>query len=129
MNKGQGIGDRLKTEYHRYPALIPAYSHMHKKKPKKVNNLENVYTRAEHTLTWQSKSDKYDPETAQYYVVYRFAKGAKEDLDNPASIVAITRRTSYTLPYEGGSNEYKYVVTAVDAFHNESKGRSKKVKL
>ena len=102
---------------------------MYKKQPKKVSNLKESFTATTHTLQWDAKSDKYDPETAQYYVVYRFAKGEKENLENAQNIVSITRQKSIVLPYEGGAKEYKYVVTAVDAFHNESKGKSKKLKL
>lgn len=129
LDNYKGISDQLRRNYHRYPALIPAYTHMHKKKPKKVNDLQEIYTTSSHILKWNSKSDKYDPTTAHYYVIYRFAKGEKENINNPQNIVDITRQTSYTLPYEGGNKEYKYVVTAVDAFHNESKGQSKKVTL
>ena len=129
LDNYKGVANRLQSNYHKYPALIPAYTHMHKKSPKKIDNLQEFYTSTSHTLRWDSKSDKYDPETAQYYVVYRFAQGEKENLDNAQNIVSITRDKSITLPYEGGGKQYKYVVTAVDAFHNESKGRSKKVKL
>lgn len=129
LDNYKGIATQLKNNYHRYPALIPAYTHMHKKKPKKVDKLQEAYTSTTHTLTWQSNADKYDPTTAQYYVVYRFAKGEKENLENPQFIVAVTRDRSIVLPYEGGGKEYKYVVTSVDAFHNESKGKSKKIKL
>ena len=129
LDNYKGISDRLRTNYHKFPALIPAYTHMHKKSPKKVDNLQESYTSTTHFLSWNSQSDKYNPETAQYYVVYRFAKGEKENTDNAQAIVGITRERQFILPYEGGKNEYKYVVTAVDGFHNESKGRSKKVKL
>lgn len=129
LDNYKGIVNELRTNYHKYPALIPAYKHMHNKSPKKVKSLKEVYTETTHSLTWESNSDKYDPETAQYYVIYRFPKGEKENLENARFIVATTRNTSYLLPYEGGKKEYKYVVTAVDGFHNESKGKSKKVKL
>ncbi|MDR1089508.1 MAG: family 10 glycosylhydrolase [Prevotella sp.] len=129
LDNYKDIAVRLKNNYHRYPALIPAYTHMHKKKPKKVNHLTEDYTADAHTLSWRSNADGYDPATAQYYVVYRFAKSEKENLGNARFIVAITRDTAIVLPYEGGGKQYKYVVTAVDAFHNESKGKSKKVKL
>jgi len=44
--------------------------------------------------------------------------------------VGITREMKYQLPYEKGKIKYRYVVTAVDRFHNEStKGKIKKVKL
>ena len=129
LDNYKGVANQLKSNYHKYPALIPAYTHMHKKKPKKVDKIKETYTTTEHILSWESKSDKLDPETAQYYVVYRFPKGEKENLDDARFIVATTREKRFILPYEGGNKEYKYVVTAVDGFHNESKGKSKKLKL
>lgn len=125
----KGVTDQLKAEYHKYPSLIPAYTHMHDKKPKAVKNLQEVYTKKDHMLVWESNHDKNNPETAQYYVVYRFAEGEKENLNDPRYIVDITRQNISIMPYEGGKNKYKYVVTAVDAFHNESKGKSKKATL
>lgn len=129
LDNYKGIADQLKSEYYRTPALIPAYTNMHSKAPKKVNKVWEEYTSTEHSLRWLCKSDEFDPETAQYYVVYRFEKGEKENIEDATKIVTITNETNYILPYEGGRKEYKYVVTAVDGFHNESKGKSKKVKL
>lgn len=129
LDNYKGVATRLKNTYHKYPALIPAYTHMHHKKPKKVDNLQEEYTATSHSLTWSSNREKYNPESAQYFVVYRFAKGEKQNLDNPQYIIAITRDQKVVLPYEGGQKEYKYVVTSVDGFHNESKGKSKKIKL
>lgn len=129
LDNYKDIENDLRTDFHKYPALIPAYTHMHNKKPQAVKNLKEQYSASTHTLSWTAQSDRFRPELAQYYVVYRFAKGEKENLENPQYIVAITRETSYVLPYQGGEAEYKYVVTAVDGFHNESKGKSKKVKL
>lgn len=129
LDRYKNIDQELRGNYHRYPALIPAYTHMYSKQPKKVDKLKTEYTPKEHVLTWKSESDKFDPTKAKYFVVYRFAKGEKENLESTRNIVAITTETKYVLPYEGGQNEYKYVVTAVDRFHNESKGRSKKIKL
>jgi uncharacterized lipoprotein YddW (UPF0748 family) len=123
------MADKLKEEYHKYPALIPAYTHMYNKSPKKVQNLNEVYTNQSHYLEWTSDADLQNPETARYFVVYRFGDGQKTDLNDARNIVTITRDTHYTLPYEGGKAKYKYVVTAVDAFHNESKGKEKKVVL
>jgi len=51
------------------------------------------------------------------------------NLEDPSHIVAITRNTFYQLPYESGKTKYRYVVTALDRLHNESKSASKKVKL
>ena len=63
------------------------------------------------------------------YVVYRFDKKEKVNLDDASHIVAITRDHFYPLPYNDGKTKYQYVVTALDRLHNESKGTKKKVKL
>lgn len=123
------ISNELKNNYYRYPALIPPYTHMHNKQPKKIDNLTETYTPNSHTLSWTSDTKELNPETAQYYVIYRFTKSEKIDLNNSKNIVKITNEREYVLPYEGGKNEYKYVVTSVDAFHNESKGKTIKIKL
>lgn len=125
----KGVSSRLVSDYHKYPSLIPAYTHMHNRRPKKVKSLQEIYTRTEHVLEWKRDGRADDPESALYFVIYRFADGQKENLDDARNIVTTTRNTYYVLPYEGGRKKYKYVVTAVDAFHNESKGKSKKVTL
>ena len=66
---------------------------------------------------------------AVQYVVYRFGSKEKVDIEDPSHIVAITRHPFYKLPYDDGKTKYRYVVTALDRLHNESKSVSKKVKL
>ena len=66
---------------------------------------------------------------AVQYVVYRFENKEEVDIDDATHIVAITRNTFYKLPYEDGKTKYRYVITALDRLHNESKSVSKKVKL
>jgi uncharacterized lipoprotein YddW (UPF0748 family) len=130
IRNNNGIADSLKNHYQAYPALIPAYTHLHKKTPKDVKSLKAEWTSKGYLLHWQRNGDPKDPEKAQYYVIYRFKDKEKTDLNDPAKIVLITKETSYLLPYNQGKDKYKYVVTSVDRFHNETKkGKSKKVKL
>lgn len=129
MENYKGVADELKSEYHKYPALIPAYTHMHNKEPKGVKKIKEFYTEKHHYLEWTPSGKTSDPESGKYYVVYRFESGQKEDFEDARNIVTVTRSTQYILPYEGGTRKYKYVVTAVDAFHNESKGKSIKTTL
>ena len=63
------------------------------------------------------------------YVIYRFERGEKIDLEDPSHIVAITPNEFYKLPYVDGQKKYTYVVTALDRLHNESKYKRKKVSL
>jgi uncharacterized lipoprotein YddW (UPF0748 family) len=130
MKNSGGIRDSLRENYHCYPALIPAYTHLHDRSPKDVKSLKAEWTEKGYLLHWKRNGEASNPEAAQYFVVYRFEDREKTDLRNPARIVHITRDTQYLLPYGQGKRKYKYTVTSVDRFHNESrKGKSRKVKL
>ena len=125
-----GILDSLFYNYQKYPALIPAYTHLHKRTPKEVKELKAEWHGKGYELSWQATGDRNDPENAQYFVIYRFPKSGKKNLSDPSKIVAVTHETSYKLPYRDGKDNCRYVVTSVDRFHNESrKGKMKKVKL
>ena len=80
-------------------------------------------------LFWTAPKAETEMDKAIQYVVYRFGSKEKVNLDDPSHIVAITRNPFYKLPYETGKTKYRYVVTALDRIHNESKSVSKKVKL
>lgn len=80
-------------------------------------------------LFWQAPKAGHEMDKAVQYVVYRFDKKEKVNLNDPSNIVAVTRDTYYKLPYEDGKTKYQYVVTALDRLHNESKAAKKKVKL
>lgn len=130
MDNEGGIRDSLRGNYQPYPALIPSYTHMHDKKPEEVKDLKVEWTIVGYMLHWRPNPEKHNPETAHYYVVYRYADDEKTDIGDPSKIVEITRKNWHILPYESGTEKYTYVVTSVDRFHNESKhGKSKKIKL
>ena len=122
------VANTLVRGAHQSKSLIPAYTHMHKGVPSKVKKLAEVYTEDMHFLTWESNKLSPSPESANYFVVYRFRKGEKVNINNAANIVNITGDNFYVIPYESGRAEYTYVVTAVDSFHNESKPVKLKVK-
>ena len=63
------------------------------------------------------------------YVVYRFDKGEKVNLDDASRIVTVTSDNFYKLPYDDGDEKCVYVVTALDRLQNESKAKKKTVKL
>ncbi len=119
----------LEQEYHRYPALIPASPFMDDKAPGKVKKLKMVWTYEGPVLFWTAPKAKTEMDKAMQYVVYRFAKGEKVNLNDASHIVAITRDNFYVLPYDNGKTKYQYVVTALDRLHNESKAAKKSVKL
>ena len=101
---------------------------MHKGNPSKVKKLVDVFTEDMHFLTWESDKLSSNPEAAKYFVVYRFRNSENVDIDYATNIVKITGDNFFVIPYEDGQTKYTYVVTAVDAFHNESKIAKIKVK-
>jgi hypothetical protein len=63
------------------------------------------------------------------YVVYRFSRGEKINLDDATKIVGFTQNTFFLLANEDGNTKYTFVVTALDRLHNESKGQKQKITL
>lgn len=119
----------LQTNLHKSKSLIPPYTHMHKGKPAPVKKLTESYTSDMHFISWQHIKNPNNPEAAQRFVVYRFRKGEKVDLNKAQNIVDIINDNFFVLPYEGGCNVYTYVVTPLDAFWNEGKGQKIRVRL
>ena len=122
-----GIADSLRERYHRYPALIPAYTNLHKGRPRRVCDLKQERTSRGVTLKWMTRGGREIPTNSQYFVIYRFARGERVRLDDPSKILGTTRYTECYLPATPG--KYHYAVTAVDRYHNESKARRVKVKI
>ena len=121
--------DALMAEYHKYPALPPVFDFMDNEAPDKVRKMKPVWTEDGYLLFWTAPKYKDEMDRAVQYVIYRFDAKEKVDISDPSHIVAITRDNFYKLPYENGKTKYRYVVTALDRLHNESKVVAKKVKL
>lgn len=122
-------GTMLRTNYWRYPALQPRMPFIDGRAPKKPRKVKPVWTSDGYILFWQAPNGKGWKDEAVKYVVYRFEKGERVNIDDPSKIVAITAETMYRLPYSDGSARYTYVVTALDRMQNESKAKKVKVKL
>lgn len=122
-------GTALRNYYWKYPALQPEMPFIDGKRPKKPRKLKPVWTSDGYILFWTEPRGKDWDDVATKYVVYRFNKGERVNLDNPSKIVAITSETMYKLPYVDGKTKYRYVVTALDRMNNESKAKKKSIKL
>lgn len=129
LDNFENVADVLKNDLHRNKALVPAYTHQHNKKPKRVKKIKQIFTEDMHFLTWEHNRELNYPESAQKFVIYCFKKGEKVDVGKAENIVSVTPDNFFVLPYEGKKNSYTYVITSLDAFNNESKGVKIKVKL
>lgn len=124
-----GIQDSLQAHYHRFPALVPVIHDLDHIAPPVVKKLKALWTPDGYFLQWEKSDLKSEMNKPVYYCVYRFKEHEVIDMDNPSKLVGIVRTNSYRLPYDDGKTKYRYVVSACDRLHNESKGRLIKVKL
>lgn len=123
----------LKTSYHKYPSLQPAMKFIDKKAPSKAKNVRVEFVSGQPALTWKSPKTKKEMDKAVQFVIYKFARNEKVDLNSASHIVHITKRNNeansqftYPLGLENLSG-CTFVITSLDRLHNESKGV--KVKL
>ena len=123
-------GTMLREKYWHTPALQPLMPFIDKKAPKAPRKLKPVWTSDGYVLCWTApKGQKKWGDKVMRYVVYRFAKGEKINIDDPTKIVAITPNTFLRLPFVSGGHKYVYVVTALDRLQNESASAKKNIKL
>lgn len=110
------ILDSLSGTYQRVHALIPEYSWIDDKAPEAVTSV----TAAGGVLTWCTEATDDIFQQPHFYIVYRYARGERADLKDPAHIIAITR-SCYFRPDDGDMHEGdRYIVTVVDRCWNES---------
>lgn len=127
-NQGN-YGTMLREHFWKKPALQPLMPFIDKTSPRKPKSVKPVWTSDGYILFWEKpKGSKWNDEAAKY-VVYRFVKGEKVNLDNADAIQTVTSQTFFKLPYNDGKGKYTYVVTSLNRIDNESKGVKKKIKL
>lgn len=127
-NEG-GYATALTARYHRTPALQPLFPFLEGGAPSKVRSVKARWMPDGYYLFWREPKASRKAGQARQYVVYRFSRGEKVDLESAAHIVAVTPHTLLRLPYAEGKARYTYVVTALDRLANESKAKRAKVKL
>lgn len=120
----------LKERYQTHPALLPSMPFIDSKAPKKLKGLKCLWTEQDGpVLVWIPNHTNDEMQKAHQYVVYRFGPRERVNLNDASHILTITDQTFLKLPYSGGKTKYKYAVTVLDRLQNESKARTKSVKL
>ncbi len=129
VNNEGHYAEALESLYHDTKALMPRFDEQYDKRPNRPKKLKAYWMEDGYVLFWTAPKHKSILDEAVQYVVYRFPRKMKVDIDSPKYIVAITRNPFIKLPYVDGKTKYRYVVTALDRFGNESKMKTKKIKL
>ena len=124
-----GYATALAEDYHRWLALQPEFPFIDAVAPGKVEKMAVIQTSDGPVLCWTAPKYADEMDRPVRYVVYRFAKGEKLNLDDATKIVGFAQSTFFPLVPQDGKKKYTYVVTALDRLHNESKPQKMKVKL
>ena len=127
----KGVTDSLMNGRQSTLALPPTYPWLDDVAPAEVKDLKVKKINKVKTLVWEPPKTDDPLQQAARFVVYRFVKGERIDLNNSKAIVAITSDTQLPLPqYAPKGKQFVFVVTALDHCNNESPhGTQTKVKL
>ena len=116
-----GIYDQMKDNLYKTKALIPTMPWRDAVVPEAPSVISAVPSGSNIEVKW-NKSPAAD---VKKYVIYRFAEGETVNLQDSSKIAAIVNANaaavnSYTDITAGAASRYIYVVTALDAYNNES---------
>jgi len=116
INNPLGVTDLIRENYYTYPAILPKMDWLGNTAlgPPEIITAKNTH----HGIMIDWKGNQGD----DYYVVYRFRGKKVGNVDDPANIVSIQRKT--TLFYIDINikkfRRYTYAISALDRLHNES---------
>nr|WP_199078731.1 family 10 glycosylhydrolase [Pedobacter sp. ASV19] len=118
----RAVGDSLKNDLYKYPALPPQMPWLDDVVPNAPQNFKAEAFNDGVRLQWTKPFMAEDGETASGYVIYRFDEGEKISVLNPKNILRISFEdfTSFIDTTVEKGKRYNYLVTALDRLKNES---------
>lgn len=118
----RAVGDSLKNDLYKYPALPPQMPWLDDVVPNAPQNFKAEAANDGVHLQWAKPFMAVDGETASGYVIYRFDEGEKISVLNPKNILRISFEdfTSFIDTTVEKGKRYNYLVTALDRLKNES---------
>lgn len=119
-------GSMLRYNYWKHPALQPRMPFIDSKAPKKPRKLKVINTADGLVLCWTAPKGKHWGDVAQWYAVYRFAKGEKVETSDGQHLVTVTHSPFYLL--KTNDRNATLAVSAVDRAGNESKAKKVSIK-
>lgn len=122
-NNLAGFQDSLRRDFYRSPALVPQMIWLDVIPPQSPLKLQAKRSKGRNVLSWQKPLEIRDEGPAYGYVLYRFDKDDRIDLNNAGKIRNISfdgSLLSFTDTRTKKRDKYVYVVTAIDRMKNES---------
>lgn len=118
-----GFRDSLRTDFYKYPALLPRMPWRDDVAPESPTALTGIrHNETSVELNWTAPADAFNEfDKVKRFVIYRSETPAI-DYSDPANIVAMVPPsiTNYTDNAVPGEAAYYYAVTSLDRFSNES---------
>ena len=117
--------DSLRTDFYKYPALVPTMPWLDATPPGQPRDLKCAPAQDGIELFWQEPNQPTELDKVRYYVVYRTDGSRLPRTTDPRRILTTwlpetgTRLVDKTADPKKG---YTYVITSVDRLHNESVG-------
>lgn len=109
--------DSIKDNYFKYPALLP----LNRNLEKTPEDITGLFYQAQRTGDISIGWSHPDSKDIFYYVIYGFNDNETANTNNPENIINITRIPEVRI--KGKNTKDKYIITAIDRYHNESKGK------
>lgn len=132
LNNLAGVGDSIRENFYRYPALTPTMPWLDNIPPNPPQNLRvelvkiHEEDRIDHfmpLLEWSTPLKGVDNEMAYGYIIYRFDEDEEINTYAPKNILKIlfnASQASFSDNTALPNRKYKYMITAIDRLKNES---------
>lgn len=117
----QGLNDSLKSDFYRYPSIVPSNLYLKGNPSAQPQNARVVRDGKEAYLLWDDVIEDGGNKVKQY-VVYAFKGKKTGDMNDPVNILAITTENCIDLrKFEKKIHgKYTFVVTSINRFNQES---------
>jgi uncharacterized lipoprotein YddW (UPF0748 family) len=111
-----GVKENLKSELFKYPALTAPNPRVQRIIPAVPDKAVIQKKHRAFELSWEKSTDN------RMFVIYKYPKKAKLDIENPVNIWAVTGDQSVLIEKnrKTKTSRYNYAVTAISSTHNES---------
>ena len=116
------MADSLSLKFYLYPAIVPAMASKDTVPPNTPENGTSTFEDNIITLKWEKPAMAPDGETASKYVIYRFGRYERINMDDVRAMrqivsagASVYSEKIYTAP-----DSYVYVISALDRLNNES---------
>lgn len=118
------INNLLRTKYYQNPILPPSTNHKVKYIPEPVFNIKVKKNKNKtYRLSWESIPENKEKKAIKF-VVYKFRKDEKIDIENKSNIIALTGNKYFDIKKKEYKTAYFFVIQAVSRNNNISKAVS-----